>query len=94
MYNLLDLLKIWLFDTNTKEINFIKFIKNFIKNYWQKNTIMIKYIHQEREEKNEMLKNSKNNTLYIVRFGTEKYYKIGITNNIKKRIANLQVRKS
>lgn len=31
MYSLLDLFKIWLFDTNTKEINFIKFIKNFIK---------------------------------------------------------------
>ena len=41
-----------------------------------------------------MLKNSKNNTLYIIQFGKEKYYKIGITNNINKRIANLQVRKS
>lgn len=32
MYSLLDIIKIWLFDTNTTEINLIKFIKNFIKN--------------------------------------------------------------
>lgn len=38
-----------------------------------------------------MLKNSKNNTLYIVRFSNTKYYKIGITNNIKQRLSSLQV---
>ena len=92
MYSLLDLFKIWLFDTNTKEINFIKFIKNFIKNYWQKNIIMIKCIYQKRRGE-KMLKNSKNNILYIIQFGKEKYYKIGITNNINKRLSNLQVRK-
>lgn len=37
-----------------------------------------------------MLKNSKNNTLYIIQYGKEKYYKIGITNNINKRLSNLQ----
>lgn len=38
-----------------------------------------------------MLKNSKNNTLYIIRFSNTKYYKIGITNNIKQRLSSLQV---
>lgn len=33
MYSLLDLLKQWLFEPNTSETNFIKFVKNFIKNY-------------------------------------------------------------
>ena len=38
MTSLLDLLKTWLFDINTTEKNFIKFVKNFIKNAWQKQT--------------------------------------------------------
>ena len=38
MTSLLDLLKTWLFDIDTTERNFIKFVKNFIKNAWQKQT--------------------------------------------------------
>ena len=32
MNSLLDLIKKWLFDTDTAETNFIKYVNNFIKN--------------------------------------------------------------
>ena len=77
-----------------KRNKFYKIYKKFYKKLLTNNNNNDKmYISKERKEK-KMLKNSKNNTLYIIQFGKEKYYKIGITNNINKRIANLQVRKS